>query len=45
MVADDRENDIILAEPVSVASTISLFMACMMCGARFSITDKIMSMM
>lgn len=37
------ENDIILAEPVSVASTISLFMACMMCGARFSITDKIMT--
>ena len=33
----------VLAEPVSVASTISLFLACMLCGARFSITDKIMS--
>ncbi|KAK8812648.1 hypothetical protein WA538_004509 [Blastocystis sp. DL] len=37
------EEDVVLAEPVSVASTISLFLACMLCGARFSITDKIMT--
>ena len=36
-----RDSDVILAEPISVASTLSLFMCAMLCGARFSFTNRI----
>ena len=34
------DKDIILAEPISIASTLSLFFASMISGARISFTDR-----
>lgn len=36
------DKDVVLAEPISIASTFTLLIATMLCGAQFSFTNRVL---